>query len=97
MIVFNSLYNKTSFLNHINTFLKMSPDKLRVDIKRDLEPKCSVLYFPLNLDETLVASIIAEAVLCESLIYFNYEAYLSIIFTVNIGFYLEIYCFVFFF
>ncbi len=63
----------------------MSPDKLRINVKKDLEPKCSVMYFPLNLDEKLVSSIIAEAVLCDSLMFSNYEAYLSKLCLVKTG------------
>ena len=76
--VFNSNYNKTSFLENINTYLKLIPDnRHKINVKQDLEPKCSVIYFPVNLDESLVNSIIAETTVNNLLTYMNYNDYLS--------------------
>ena len=79
-ILFNSEFNKTSFLNNINTFLNIIPDcKIRINIKRDLEPKCAVAYFPINLSESLVSSLIAETTLNRMLEYSSYESYMSML------------------
>lgn len=67
----------TSFLSNINTFLKLTPDRIKIDVKTDLEPKCSVLYFPINLDESIVGSVVAETILFNSVLSLNHENYLS--------------------
>lgn len=67
----------TSFLCNINTFLKLTPDRIKIDVKTDLEPKCSVLYFPINLDESIVSSVVAETILFDSMLALNHESYLS--------------------
>lgn len=47
-ILFNSNFNRTSFLNSINTFLNIQPDiKLKL-IKEKIELKTEVLYFPIK-------------------------------------------------
>lgn len=48
IVLFNSDFNRTSFLNNIHSFLNIQSDfKLR-NIKEKIEPKCQVLYFPIN-------------------------------------------------
>lgn len=47
-ILFNSNFNRTSFLNSINTFLNIQPDFKLKQIKEKIEPKCQVLYFPIK-------------------------------------------------
>lgn len=47
-ILFNSNFNKNSFLNSINTFLNIQPDFKLKQIKEKIEPKCQVLYFPIK-------------------------------------------------
>ncbi|CAF0715869.1 unnamed protein product [Brachionus calyciflorus] len=75
-IYFNSRYNKTTFLANINTFLKQMPDnRIRLNIQNDLEPKCFVLYFPINLDQSLIDSIINETILNQMIDTLNIEKY----------------------
>lgn len=46
-IVFNSQYNKISFLDNIKSFLNIAPDLKLKNLKEKLEPRCEVLYFPI--------------------------------------------------
>ena len=77
-IVFNSNYNRRTFLENINSFLKVIPDnRYKINTKTELEHKASVVYFPINLNENLVNSIIAETLMSNLVVYLNYEDYLS--------------------
>ncbi|EAT43143.1 AAEL005395-PA [Aedes aegypti] len=46
-IVFNSQYNKISFLDNIKSFLNIAPDLKLKNLREKLEPRCEVLYFPI--------------------------------------------------
>ena len=49
-VIFNSEFNKSSFLDSIDTFLKLQPADQRPKNVQDLiSPKARVLYFPLDL------------------------------------------------
>lgn len=48
-LVFNSQYNKNSFLENIKTFLKLIPDHRPSNLAEELAPKCQVVHFPLSL------------------------------------------------
>lgn len=48
-LVFNSQYNKNSFLENISTFLKLIPDYRPRNLAEKLAPKCKVVHFPLSL------------------------------------------------
>lgn len=47
-LLFNSNFNRNSFLTSINTFLSIQPDFKLKQIKEKIEPKCAVLYFPIK-------------------------------------------------
>lgn len=56
-IIFNSYFNMNSFLSNIQTFLNIQPDiKLR-QIREKIEPKCEVIYFPIQFDKMPQRSI----------------------------------------
>lgn len=48
IIIFNSNYNKTSFLDNLVNIIKIFPDNKPKYLKTKIEPKCHVLYFPLE-------------------------------------------------
>lgn len=48
-VVFNSEYNRDSFLGSIKTFLNIIPDQKALSLEEQIRPKSLVLYFPLNL------------------------------------------------
>ena len=76
--IFNSDYNKTTFLNNINSFLKQMPDyQVKINIKTDLEPKCCVTYFPINISQNLIDLTIAETTLYQMTHYLSYDEYIS--------------------
>jgi hypothetical protein len=77
-LVFNSNYNKTSFLNSINTHLKMIPDnRPKINTKTELESKCDVLYFPINIDSTSIDSTVVKNCMDDYMDYFELESYSS--------------------
>lgn len=49
VVLFNSYFNMTSFLETIDSYLNFIPDHKPQGISEQLRPKCSVLYFPLQL------------------------------------------------
>lgn len=49
-IIFNSNFNKTSFLNHINGFLNIQPDFKLKHIKEKIEPKSAVIHYPIRFN-----------------------------------------------
>ena len=55
-LVFNSQYNKNSFLENIHTFLKLIPDYRPSNLAEKLAPKCKVIPFPLSLPPHLNTS-----------------------------------------
>lgn len=50
-IVFNSGFNRDSFLNNITTFARLQSNLKLSDIKRKIESKCCVLHYPISFDK----------------------------------------------
>lgn len=48
LVVFNSEFNRDSFLNNINTIIKLLPDYRPKELHLQIKPKCRVLYFPID-------------------------------------------------
>ncbi len=73
-----SLIRLSISLGNINSFLKVIPDnRYKINTKTELEHKASVVYFPINLNENLVNSIISETLMSNLVVYLNYEDYLG--------------------
>lgn len=47
-ILFNSKFNEMSFLDNVNTFLNRQSDFKIKSLREQIEPKCAVLYFPID-------------------------------------------------
>uniref|UniRef100_A0A182JUJ7 tRNA-queuosine alpha-mannosyltransferase n=1 Tax=Anopheles christyi TaxID=43041 RepID=A0A182JUJ7_9DIPT len=47
-ILFNSRYNMNSFLNSIESFLRIVPNMSFQEVRHKIVPKCDVLYFPVD-------------------------------------------------
>ncbi|XP_037812937.1 glycosyltransferase-like domain-containing protein 1-like [Lucilia sericata] len=47
-VIFNSNFNRTSFLDNITPFLNIQPDLKLKHLREKLETKCEVLYFPIK-------------------------------------------------
>ena len=77
--MFNSNFNKTSFFNSINTHLKIIPDnRPKINTKVELEPKCEVLYFPIDFELQTIRSIVIRNCMDDYLDYVNLENYSSL-------------------
>ncbi|KAH8354769.1 hypothetical protein KR084_007102 [Drosophila pseudotakahashii] len=48
IVLFNSQFNLTSFLDNVQPFLKIQPDFRIKGIREKIEKKCQVLYFPVK-------------------------------------------------
>lgn len=47
-VIFNSNFNRSSFLESITPFLNIQPDLKLRNLQQKIEPKCEVLYFPIK-------------------------------------------------
>jgi hypothetical protein len=78
LIIFNSNYNKTSFLSNINSYMKKQPDYfVGLNIDKTFTSKTHVIYFPINLSQDFIDSILIETELTQMVESLNHEAYLS--------------------
>lgn len=50
-MLFNSNFNQNSFLANLNTFLNIQSDFKIKDLRERIEPKCAVLYYPINFHQ----------------------------------------------
>lgn len=50
-VIFNSSFNKNSFLDNINTFLNIQSDYKTKGLRELIQPKCMVLYFPIKFNQ----------------------------------------------
>ncbi len=83
-IIFNSSFNMNSFLQNISSFLNQTPDyHVKLDIKNQLLPKCSVIYFPMNIDKDVIDSIQVETALNQMLNNMDIQSYLSKLFGIK--------------
>lgn len=48
-VIFNSEFNKESFLSSIQSFMRIVPDYRPKNLGERIAPKCSVLYVPIQL------------------------------------------------
>ncbi|XP_026761994.2 glycosyltransferase-like domain-containing protein 1 [Galleria mellonella] len=48
-VLFNSYYNKDSFLSHIKSHLKLQPDYKVKNLEQIIEGKCYVVYYPMDI------------------------------------------------
>lgn len=62
VILFNSQFNKQSFLENINKLIKFLPDNRPKNIQDEIIKKIQVLYFPVQFPKN-IKSIISESVL----------------------------------
>lgn len=53
VVVFNSHYNKNSFLGNISSHLRKQPDFRVTGLEEEIEPKCQVIYFPVVIKKPL--------------------------------------------
>ncbi|XP_016983570.1 glycosyltransferase-like domain-containing protein 1-like [Drosophila rhopaloa] len=51
IVLFNSQFNHTSFLDNVQPFLNIQPDFKLKRIREKIEKKCQVLYFPVKFDK----------------------------------------------
>ncbi|XP_073829500.1 tRNA-queuosine alpha-mannosyltransferase isoform X2 [Musca autumnalis] len=47
-VIFNSNFNRTSFLDNIQPFLNIQPDLKLKHLREKIEKKCEVIYFPIK-------------------------------------------------
>lgn len=50
-MLFNSHFNRTSFLDNVQPFLNIQPDFRIKNIREKVEKNCQVLYFPIKFNE----------------------------------------------
>jgi len=54
VVLFNSRFNRDSFLNNINSFLHTMPDCRPRGVREQLQDKCHVLYFPVQFGDNVL-------------------------------------------
>lgn len=53
------------------------PDKFKLNVERDLVPKCDVLYFPIDLSQDLIDSFQVKSVADDMLAHLTTSSYLD--------------------
>eukprot|EP00117_Sycon_ciliatum_P009203 scpid68672/ scgid0253/ Glycosyltransferase-like domain-containing protein 1 len=56
LVVFNSRFNRDSFLDNVEPHLKLMPDMQVKGVRKMIESKCHVLYYPLQLEKLSLAA-----------------------------------------
>ena len=52
-VLFNSHFNMMSFLNTIDSYLHLMPDYRPKGLAERIKPKCSVLYYPVEIPQSI--------------------------------------------
>ena len=59
-VLFNSHFNMMSFLNTIDSYLHLMPDYRPKGLAERIKPKCSVLYYPVEIPQSVDKVCLAQ-------------------------------------
>lgn len=60
IVIFNSNFNRNSFLENLASVIKLLPDYRPKDLKSEIESKCKVIYFPVQYPNVLPKTLKLE-------------------------------------